>query len=198
MVGFPKNIRALYVDQLDASSDVGNVLEAVLAADRDVLRWRQQAAALQVGLLRGFCQHSGLFSAQTQRGQSPQACCMLFDQPWCINGGHYTAVHSSVLSCPVLSCPVLSCPTYSYAPDSSADTQEALQAGAPDEAVRAVKALRTANLRAEVAEAELTNELRSGTRGDQARHHLLDLEARYMRSGLNSNNFFAPKETMAV
>ena len=51
MVGLPKSIRALYVDQLDAGSGVGSVLEAVMAADRDVLRWRQQAAALQVGAL---------------------------------------------------------------------------------------------------------------------------------------------------
>lgn len=65
-------------------------------------------------------------------------------------------------------------------PDSSACTQEALQAGPPNQVVRAVKAVRSANLRAEVAEAEQTNELRSGTRGDHARQHLLGLEATYL------------------
>ena len=48
VVGFPKSIRALYVDQLEGGSEQGSVLEAVMAADRDVLRWRQQAALLQV------------------------------------------------------------------------------------------------------------------------------------------------------
>jgi hypothetical protein len=47
VVGFPKNLRALYVDQLEGGTEQGSVLETVMAADRDVVRWRQQAALLQ-------------------------------------------------------------------------------------------------------------------------------------------------------
>ena len=49
MVGFPRNLRALYVDQLDGASEAACVLEIVMAADADVLRWRQQSVLLQVG-----------------------------------------------------------------------------------------------------------------------------------------------------
>lgn len=47
VVGFPKNLRALYVDQLEDCAEQGSVLEIVMAADRDVVRWRQQAVLLQ-------------------------------------------------------------------------------------------------------------------------------------------------------
>lgn len=48
VVGFPKNIRALYVDQLEGGSEQGSVLQTIMAAEKDVVRWRQQAALLQV------------------------------------------------------------------------------------------------------------------------------------------------------
>ncbi len=45
--------------------------------------------------------------------------------------------------------------------------------------MRALKEVKLADLRAEVAEAALTNELRSGERGKTAQNRLLSLEARY-------------------
>lgn len=56
--------------------------------------------------------------------------------------------------------------------------QDALQAGEAESVVRALKELKLADLRAEVAEAALTNELRSGERGKTAQNHLLSLEAK--------------------
>ena len=57
--------------------------------------------------------------------------------------------------------------------------QDAVQAGKAESLVRALKEVKLADLRAEVAEAALTNELRSGERGKTAQNRLLSLEARY-------------------
>ena len=46
--------------------------------------------------------------------------------------------------------------------------------------------MKTQDIRAQVAEAALTNELRSGERGKVAQKHLLDLEAKYGQT-LNPN-----------
>ena len=56
--------------------------------------------------------------------------------------------------------------------------QAALQTGEAEGIVRALKEVRLTDLRAEVAEAALTNELRSGERGKIAQNRLLALEAR--------------------
>ena len=48
VVGFPKNIRALYVDQLEGVDDHSTVLEVVMSADKEVITWRQQAQLLEV------------------------------------------------------------------------------------------------------------------------------------------------------
>jgi ATPase subunit of ABC transporter with duplicated ATPase domains len=72
--------------------------------------------------------------------------------------------------------------------------QGALQATAAAEAVRAVKAVRLAELRQEVAEAQLTNELRSGARGNEARQRLLDTEARLAAAEASAARQATPKE----
>ncbi len=48
MVGFPRTIRALYVDQLEVSEECSSVLEVVMSADKEVVLWRRQAQQLQV------------------------------------------------------------------------------------------------------------------------------------------------------
>lgn len=48
VVGFPRNLRALYVDQLEVAEKHRTVLEVVMSADKDVLTWRRQAQQLQV------------------------------------------------------------------------------------------------------------------------------------------------------
>jgi len=53
--------------------------------------------------------------------------------------------------------------------------------------VRALKEVKLTDLRAEVAEAALTNELRSGESGKTAQNRLLSLEARYVPKGKCSN-----------
>ena len=53
-----------------------------------------------------------------------------------------------------------------------------MQTGEAEGIVRALKEVKLADLRAEVAEAALTNELRSGERGKTAQNRLLSLEAR--------------------
>ncbi|CAL8465918.1 g5454 [Coccomyxa elongata] len=102
VVGFPTNLRALYVDQLEVAEECSSVLEVVMNADKEVLTWRRQAQLLQ----------------------------------------------------------------------------DALQAEEPEKAVEAVKAVKMAEARAEVNSARLINDLRSGSRGNDARQRLLDLEAR--------------------
>lgn len=44
--------------------------------------------------------------------------------------------------------------------------------------VSAVKAVKVADMRTEVEDARLINDLRSGSRGNDARQHLLDLETK--------------------
>ena len=56
--------------------------------------------------------------------------------------------------------------------------QDALQTGEAENIVSALKEVKLADLRAEVAEAALTNDLRSGERGKTAQNRLLSLEAR--------------------
>ncbi|BDA48302.1 probable ATP-binding cassette sub-family F member 3 [Coccomyxa sp. Obi] len=102
VVGFPTNLRALCVDQLEVAEGCSSVLEVVMNADKEVLTWRRQAQLLQ----------------------------------------------------------------------------DALQAEEPEQAVAAVRAVKVAEARAEVESARLINDLRSGTRGNDARQRLLDLEAR--------------------
>lgn len=46
--------------------------------------------------------------------------------------------------------------------------------------VSAVKAVKVADMRTEVEDARLINDLRSGSRGNDARQRLLDLEAKYV------------------
>ncbi len=48
VVGFPTNLRALYVDQLEVTEECSSVLEVVMNADKEVLTWRRQAQLLQV------------------------------------------------------------------------------------------------------------------------------------------------------
>ena len=74
MVGFPKNIRALYVDQLEGGSEQGSVLEVVMAADRDVVRWRQQAALLQVCAPRARSLVSTFVCTEPPAGPCREAC----------------------------------------------------------------------------------------------------------------------------
>lgn len=57
--------------------------------------------------------------------------------------------------------------------------QDAVQGGEAEGIVRALKEVKLTDLRTEVAEAALTNELRSGERGKTAQNRLLSLEARY-------------------
>lgn len=49
--------------------------------------------------------------------------------------------------------------------------------------VQAVKSIKLDELRAQVSEAALINELRSGERGKLAQHNLLELEAKCESSG---------------
>ena len=56
--------------------------------------------------------------------------------------------------------------------------QDALGTGTPEDIVRALKEAKLAELHASVAEATLTNELRSGERGKTAQNRLLSLEAK--------------------
>jgi len=58
--------------------------------------------------------------------------------------------------------------------------QDALHTGEAEDIVRALKEVKLTDLRSEVAEAALTNELRSGERGKTAQNRLLSLEARYV------------------
>ena len=51
-MGFPTNLRALYVDQLEVAEGCSSVLEVVMNADKEVLTWRKQAQLLQVHMLR--------------------------------------------------------------------------------------------------------------------------------------------------
>ena len=48
MVGFPRNLHALYVEQLEGTNAALSVLDTVMQADKEVQTWRQQAALLQV------------------------------------------------------------------------------------------------------------------------------------------------------
>ena len=50
VVGFPKNLHALYVQQLEGTDGAMSVLDTVMQADKEVLAWRQHAALLQVRL----------------------------------------------------------------------------------------------------------------------------------------------------
>ena len=56
--------------------------------------------------------------------------------------------------------------------------QERLGTGMPEDVVRALKEVKLAELHGAVAEAALTNELRSGERGKTAQNRLLILEAK--------------------
>lgn len=51
MVGFPKTIHALYVEQLEGTDGNMSVLNTVMQADKEVLVWRQQASLLQAGFM---------------------------------------------------------------------------------------------------------------------------------------------------
>ena len=48
VVGFPKNLHALYVQQLEGTDGAMSVFDTVMQADKEVLAWRQHAALLQV------------------------------------------------------------------------------------------------------------------------------------------------------
>ena len=50
VVGFPKNLHALYVQQLEGTDGAMSVFNTVMQADKEVLAWRQHAALLQVCL----------------------------------------------------------------------------------------------------------------------------------------------------
>ena len=50
-----------------------------------------------------------------------------------------------------------------------------------------MRAVKVADARAEVESARLINDLRSGTRGNEARQRLLDLEAKFVPSELPWN-----------
>ncbi len=54
VVGFPTNLRALYVDQLEVAEGCSSVLEVVMNADKEVLTWRKQAQLLQVHMVHLF------------------------------------------------------------------------------------------------------------------------------------------------
>ena len=47
-MGFPKNLHALYVQQLEGTDGAMSVFDTVMQADKEVLAWRQHAALLQV------------------------------------------------------------------------------------------------------------------------------------------------------
>lgn len=55
MVGFPKNLRALYVEQLEGTNADLSVLDTVMQADKEVLTWRHQASLLQAQLRLPCC-----------------------------------------------------------------------------------------------------------------------------------------------
>lgn len=61
-----------------------------------------------------------------------------------------------------------------------------------------MKAVRLAELQQEVAEARLTNELRSGARGNDARQRLLDAEARLAAAEESAAREITPKELSAA
>jgi len=48
VVGFPRNLHALYVEQLEGTDGNMSVINTIMQADKEVLVWRQQAALLQV------------------------------------------------------------------------------------------------------------------------------------------------------
>ncbi len=48
VVGFPKNLHALYVEQLEGTDGAMSVINTVMQADKEVLSWRQKASLLQV------------------------------------------------------------------------------------------------------------------------------------------------------
>ncbi len=48
VVGFPKNLHALYVEQLEGTDGAMSVLNTVMQADKEALSWRQHASQLQV------------------------------------------------------------------------------------------------------------------------------------------------------
>lgn len=47
-MGFPSNLHVLYVDQLKATTSETSVVETVMDANKDVIKWRRQSALLQV------------------------------------------------------------------------------------------------------------------------------------------------------
>lgn len=47
VVGFPKNMHALFVEQLESTDVKLSTLETVMQADKDVLTWRQHSMLLQ-------------------------------------------------------------------------------------------------------------------------------------------------------
>ena len=55
MVGFPKNLHALYVEQLEGTDADLSVLDTVMQADKEVLTWRHQASLLQAQLRLSDC-----------------------------------------------------------------------------------------------------------------------------------------------
>lgn len=48
VVGFPKNLHTLYVEQLEGTDAAMSVLNTVTQADKEMLSWRQKASLLQV------------------------------------------------------------------------------------------------------------------------------------------------------
>lgn len=55
VVGFPKNLHALYVEQLEGMDADLSVLDTVMQADKEVLTWRHQASLLQAQLRLPHC-----------------------------------------------------------------------------------------------------------------------------------------------
>ena len=55
MVGFPKNLHALYVEQLEGTNGAMSVINTVMQADKEVLAWRQKASLLQVPTVVSSC-----------------------------------------------------------------------------------------------------------------------------------------------
>jgi len=48
VVGFPRNLHGLYVEQLEGTDGNMSVINTIMRADKEVLVWRQQASLLQV------------------------------------------------------------------------------------------------------------------------------------------------------
>jgi hypothetical protein len=67
VVGFPRNIRALYVDQLEVSEERSSVLEVVTSADKEVVLWRRQAQLLQVLPLDALDSRAAYLSLQSNQ-----------------------------------------------------------------------------------------------------------------------------------